>query len=130
MRWSTAHLLNEAMRVSTRSRHFVVWMLSASALPAFCAHARTDSLALAFRTPPDAAKPRVWWQWMNGNVTKEGIRRDLEWMKRVGLGGVNVIDASIQTPQIVKQRLVYMSPAWKDLFRDAVRRADQLGLEL
>jgi len=41
-------------------------------------------LEQAFRTPPADAKPRVWWHWMNGNITKEGIKLDLEWMRRVG----------------------------------------------
>ena len=31
------------------------------------------ALERTFRTPPDAAKPRVWWHWMNGNVTTAGI---------------------------------------------------------
>src|SRR5580700_7429479 len=69
-----------------------------------------DPLWTGFQTPPDQAKPRVWWHWMNGNVTQEGIRRDLEWMKRIGVGGADAIDASIGTPQVVKTRLVYMSP--------------------
>ncbi len=94
------------------------------------AQVQTDSLSIDFQSPPDAAKPRVWWHWMNGNVTKEGIRRDLEWMKRVGVGGADAIDASIDTPQVVKDRLVYMSPAWKKAFRYAATQSDQLGLEL
>src|ERR1700740_817807 len=34
--------------------------------------------------PPPQARPRVWWHWMNGNVTKDGIAKDLQWMKRMG----------------------------------------------
>ena len=30
-----------------------------------------------FKNPPNSAKPRVWWHWMNGNITKEGIKLDL-----------------------------------------------------
>lgn len=41
--------------------------------------ATADPLLSQFMTPPDSAKPRVWWHWMDGNVTKEGIRQDLEW---------------------------------------------------
>ena len=67
---------------------------------------------------------------MNGNITKEGIRRDLDWMKQVGIGGVNAIDASINTPQVVDKRLVYMAPGWKEAFRYAARLADQRGIEL
>ena len=42
-----------------------------------------DPLLRGFQNPPDSAKPRVWWHWMSGNVTKDGIKADLEWMKRV-----------------------------------------------
>jgi hypothetical protein len=89
-----------------------------------------DELDRGFQNPPDSAKPRVWWHWMNGNITKEGIKLDLEWMKRIGLGGFQNFDASLATPQIVKKRLVYMTPEWKDAFRYAAVLADQLGLEM
>ena len=46
-----------------------------------------DDLYTGFTMPPNAAKPRVWWHWMNGNITKDGIRKDLEWMHRSGVGG-------------------------------------------
>jgi hypothetical protein len=89
-----------------------------------------DALARGFQIPPDSAKPRVWWHWMNGNITKEGIRADLEWMKRAGIGGFQNFDAALNTPQVVEKRLVYMTPEWKDAFKYAATLADQLGLEM
>jgi hypothetical protein len=89
-----------------------------------------DALERAFKSPPDSAKPRVWWHWMNGNITKEGIRLDLEWMKRVGIGGFQNFDAALQTPQVVEKRLVFMTPEWKDAFKYAATQADRLGLEM
>jgi hypothetical protein len=88
-----------------------------------------DELADGFRNPPQSARPRVWWHWMNGNVTKEGIDKDLDWMARMGIGGVQNFDASLMTPQIVKERLPYMTEGWKDAFRHAVQTADAKGLE-
>lgn len=88
-----------------------------------------DRLVHGFAHPPDSAKPRVWWHWMNGNITKEGIQLDLRWMKRVGLGGFQNFDAALSTPKLVEKRLVYMTPEWKDAFRYATTLADQLGLE-
>src|SRR5215469_12355965 len=87
------------------------------------------SLEEGFKNPPNSAKPRVWWHWMNGNITKEGIKLDLEWMNRVGIGGFQNFDASLTTPKLVDKRLVYMTPEWKDAFRYATTLADQLGLE-
>ncbi|PTU33108.1 glycosyl hydrolase [Stenotrophobium rhamnosiphilum] len=88
-----------------------------------------DPLYAGFVNPPNAARPRVWWHWMNGNVTKEGIRKDFEWMQRVGIGGVHNFDASLSTPQVVDKRLIYMSPEWDEAFSYAVGLADQLGME-
>src|ERR1039458_10827436 len=66
---------------------------------------------------------------MNGNITKEGIKLDLEWMHRVGLGGFQNFDAALDTPQVVDHRLAYMTPEWKDAFKYATTLADQFGME-
>src|SRR6266478_137916 len=89
-----------------------------------------DSLANGFRNPPDSAKPRVWWHWMNGNVTREGITADAEWMKRTGIAGMQMFDGNLGTPQFVEKRLVWMTPEWKAAFRHAGAEADRLGLEM
>ena len=107
-------------------------LLATSAL-ASAAHgqaAPATSLEAGFQTPPNSARPRVWWHWMNGNVTKDGIAKDIEWMSRVGIGGLQNFDAQLRTPQVVENRLVYMTPEWKDAFRHAATLADQKGLEL
>ena len=89
-----------------------------------------DPLAQGFQAPPDSAKPRVWWHWMSGNITKEGIKADLEWMKRTGIAGFQNFDAGLDTPQVVAKRLVYMTPEWKDAFKYTATLADKLGLEM
>lgn len=88
-----------------------------------------EALVEGFQSPPQSARPRVWWHWMNGNISKEGIRKDLEWMKRVGIGGMQNFDGSQDTPQVVNKRLVYMTPEWRDAFRYAVELAGKLQLE-
>lgn len=88
------------------------------------------NLSEGFREPPQSARPQVWWHWMNGNVTEEGIRKDLEWFDRIGIGGVHIFDANFDTPQIVDKRLVYMEEDWKEAFRLAVRTADSLGIDV
>jgi hypothetical protein len=88
-----------------------------------------DPLKAGFVNPPQSAKPLVWWHWMNGNITKEGIKLDLEWMHRVGIGGFQNFDAALATPQVVDKRLAYMTPEWKDAFKYATTLADQLGME-
>ena len=115
-----------------------VWMrnrvsMCAVVFVGFCAvqgfAQQADPLKGGFENPPESARPRVWWHWMNGNITKDGIKLDLEWMHRAGIGGFQNFDAALFTPQVVDKRLVYMTPEWKDAFKFATTEADQLGLE-
>ena len=89
-----------------------------------------ESLKKGFTNPPDEARPRVWWHWMNGNITKEGIRKDLAWMHSVGIRGVHNFDANLGTPEVVENPLVFMTDEWKDAFLSATKLADSLGFEL
>jgi hypothetical protein len=91
---------------------------------------QVDTLYQNFLSPSNASRPRVWWHWMNANITKDGIRKDLLWMHRSGIGGFQNFDASMLTPQIVDKRLAYMTPEWKDAFRYATTLADSLNLEM
>jgi len=90
----------------------------------------SSQLERDFLSPPASARPRVWWHWMNGNITREGIALDLDWMKRVGFGGFQNFDAALNTPKVVDKRLVYMDPGWKDAFNFAVIRGRSLGFEM
>lgn len=83
-----------------------------------------------FQTPPNTAKPRVWWHWMNGNITKNGIQKDLDWMKNIGIGGFQNFDANLFTPVVVPKKLVFMDSDWKDAFRFTTQYADKNGLEM
>ncbi len=108
----------------------LVLSLQAPARTAPVERPSADPLQAGFKNPPDSAKPRAWWHWLNGNVTKEGITADLEWMKRVGIVGMQMFDGSLGVPQFTEKRLVWMTPEWKDAFRHAAVEADRLGLEM
>src|SRR5665213_137494 len=58
------------------------------------AQTASDSLGRGFVTPPESAKPRTWWHWTNGNVTEDGMTKDLEWMERSGIGGFQLVEGS------------------------------------
>ncbi|MBN2024569.1 MAG: discoidin domain-containing protein [Pirellulales bacterium] len=80
----------------------------------------------AFRAPPAEARPWTYWWWLNSNVTREGITRDLEAMKRQGIQGVMVFNAGGgDTPSGPK----FLSPEWKELFAFALSELDRLGME-
>jgi hypothetical protein len=84
-------------------------------------------LANDFLTPPDSARPWVYWFFMDGNLTREGISADLEAMKRAGLGGAIILEVGIGIP---RGPIEFMSPPWRQLIKHAVSEADRLGLEI
>jgi hypothetical protein len=88
-----------------------------------------EALWRGFCDPPDEARPRAWWHWMDGNVDPEGIRLDLEWLHRVGVRGVQMFDGGMGTPLVVPERVGHGSPEWRAAVEHAVATAHRLGLE-
>jgi len=79
-----------------------------------------------FKNPQGLAKVSTWWHWIHGNVTKEGIDRDLKEMADKGYGSVRIfqINGSIQGP------VEFNSPEYYEMFDYAVSVAKGLGLKL
>ena len=101
-------------------------VLAALVFAAFAACAG-DGLYESFLNPPRSAAPHVWWHWMNGNVTKEGITADLEAMKDVGLAGAQSFDCGCGIPF---GGVKFASGEWFDMVLHAHNEAKRLGLEL
>ncbi len=91
-----------------------------------------DAMRDGFQTPPAETRPHVFWQWINGNVSKEGVHLDLEWMKRAGVGGAILFDVGFNTPpvpQYVEKRIGYGTPEWKETVAYSASEAKRLGLQ-
>jgi hypothetical protein len=89
-----------------------------------------EDLVKGFQFPPEEAKPRTWWHWTGSNITKEGITKDLEWMKRAGIGGFQAFDVSFGMGQNVDKKIVFMTPEWLDAIKHTATEAERLGLEM
>ena len=97
-----------------------------------CLYAGGQDMQSDFQNPPQSSRIRVWWHWMNGNITKDGVKKDLEWMDRAGIGGFQQFDAGgnmMGGSAAIVEKVPYMTDAWKDAFRYAIHIADSLGLE-
>ena len=69
-----------------------IWIaFAAVASTSLVAHAA--DLDAGFRNPPHRAGIRAFWWWLNSNVTKQAITRDLEEMKAKGFNGALIFDA-------------------------------------
>ncbi len=105
----------------------------ACAAPASGEPATTVDLEQGFADPPRDARTRCFWWWLNGNVTKQAITRDLDQMKAKGYGGALLFDAdgaSQRGNRPVPAGPMFGSPAWRELFKHTLQEAHRLGLEL
>lgn len=98
-------------------------LASAASLPAF-----GDPWVDGFRSPPQSARPFVWWHWMNGNVSQTGIEADFDWFQQIGLGGVQVLEAGLDAPDLVPERVLHGSPAWREALRRSATLASERGM--
>lgn len=86
-----------------------------------------EQLERHFQAPPPEARPWVYWFWLNGNITREGITADLEAMARVGIGGVLIMEVDQGAPA---GPVGFASPPWRALFKHACEEAARLGLQI
>lgn len=109
-------------------------LLVATLLSAFstgvAAPPAADALDAGFLDPPESALPRTWWHWTRSNVSHDGITKDLEWMKRVGLGGFQLADVAFGGGQSVEPKTPFGTQEWFSAVRHAAAEADRLGLEM
>lgn len=80
-----------------------------------------------FRTPPESARPGVYWYFMDGNISKEGMTKDLEAMKRAGIGSVVFLEVNVGIP---RGNVDFLSDEWKECFRHAVKECERLGISM
>lgn len=86
-----------------------------------------------FKSPDRSSSVNCWWWWLNGNVTKEAIVKDLEAMKSKSFQGAMIFDAGGHNQRGNKDLPdgpLYGSPEWIDLFVFALDNAERLGLEI
>ena len=95
---------------------------------------KREAMWTDFVNPPDSAKPWAYYLWQNGHADKETITADLEAMKRLGFGGINMLDTRGYWDDenhvvIPKAELVWGSPEWYDLVEFCIRECARVGLE-
>lgn len=87
----------------------------------------TAALKKGFLNPPDSAKPGVYWYFMDGNMTAASMTKDLEAMKKAGIGNVIFLEVNVGIP---RGKVDFLSEDWQNLFKHAVKEAERLGITI
>ena len=90
-----------------------------------------DEAKQAFVNPPQAAKPWIFWYWMQASVTKQGITADLKALAKNGIGGAYLMPIKgPANPPYINPPVNQLSKPWWDMVRFAFSEADKYGLKL
>jgi hypothetical protein len=91
------------------------------------AAALDSPLARHFASPPPETRPWTFWYWMNNHVSREGITRDLEAMKKFGIG--TVIIGNVYMADLPAGNVPMFSPEWEELTVFAIREGQRIGID-
>ncbi|MDR2038479.1 MAG: hypothetical protein LBQ60_11210 [Bacteroidales bacterium] len=90
-----------------------------------------DKLAAEFENPPLSVRPGSYWCWLNGNMTKEGITRDLEAMKSKGMNGAEIWDvAAIRQPGLIPAGESFMGDQSVALIKHTISEGKRLQMRI
>lgn len=106
------------------------FLAGTSALLMGCAAA--DKREAGFVTPPSSVQTGTYWYWIEGNISKEGVEKDLEAMKAAGINRAfvaNIGGAGTGDPNS-QYKVEFMSDEWWNITRAALKKATELGIDI
>lgn len=95
-------------------------------------HTPAADVAVGFRDPGIEARPRAYWNWLNGDVALPELTRDMEEAKAKGIGGLDMWDTeAMRNPDnFVPAGPPFMGPESVAAIQHCIREAHRLGLDL
>ena len=105
---------------------FMVLATLLSSTPALCSG--SDKLLNDFTSLPEDQRVAVYWYWISDNISVEGVRHDLEAMKKAGIGRAFI--AHIWQENVKPGTIKVLSPEWWEVMYAALKKATELDIEI
>jgi len=86
------------------------------------------NLQARFVKIPDSVQTSVYWYWISDNISKEGVVKDLEAMKKVGINRAFIGNIGLNDVPYGKVKM--FSEEWWDILHTALKTATQLNIEI
>ena len=87
-----------------------------------------SKLESGFITPADSIQTSVYWYWISDNVSKEGVIRDLESMKKAGINRAFI--GNIGLDEVPYGKVKMLTDEWWDILHAALKTATKLNIEI
>lgn len=107
-------------------------LLSTSLLMPIAISAKSgyDNIRDGFSTLPDSIQTSVYWHWLSGNISEEGVTADLEAMKRAGIDRAFIANIGLQPHEAPTGNVHFMSDEWWRILHTALKKASELDIEI
>jgi hypothetical protein len=84
-----------------------------------------------FQNPPVSSSIHAWWHWLDNAITKEGITKDLEAMKKQGISTATILNVGLfEERDLGVPQVKFNTDEWYQMFEWALKEADRLGMTL
>ena len=87
-----------------------------------------SALETGFYTIPDSIQTSVYWYWVSGNISNEGVVKDLEAMKKVGINRAFI--ANVTWGEKNAGQIKLFTEEWWAILHTALKTATRLGIEI
>ena len=91
-----------------------------------------EGLSVEFKNPPDYSRPGAFWCWLNGNMSRETISRDLREMSEKGMGRAEIWDvAAVNNPDnYIPAGPAFLSDSSVALIKHAFSEGEKYGIKI
>jgi len=90
-----------------------------------------EPLPGTFQNPPFESSVHAWWHWLDNSITREGITRDLEAMKKQGISTATILNVGLHGERdLGVPQAVFNTEEWYQMFEWALEEADRLGMRI
>lgn len=83
-----------------------------------------------FISPPDSVQTSIYWYWISDNISKEGVEKDLEAMKRVGINRAFIGNIGLNKNETRYGKVKIFSDEWWAITHAALKKATELDIEI
>lgn len=90
----------------------------------------SDPLESGFKNPSNQVQTSVYWYWISGNISEEGVKKDLYAMKEAGINRAFIGSMSVEGIETPYEKVAFGSEEWWKILHTALKTATELGIEI
>jgi len=83
-----------------------------------------------FKNIPDSQQISVYWYWLNDNISKEGVVKDLQAMKKAGINRAFIGNIGLGPDEVPYGRVKLFSDEWWEILHTALKTATDLKIDI